>query len=561
MTRSTERLRRSKLLRLFGALKSSPARLPVHRIVRFKNRIAVCQMDGNSLRFTYGSVLLGTIDAHRRPVTAIDHVLGFNLDEAIDSAANNEGRPADPEGTPLLVSCGKDRTLRVWDLRTGTQKGQTIHLPKEPAVVAASFGGSLAAVGYTDGTLQAWVLNSGDPLQSPVPLHDQPSHLAFIGGTIIVATKSGLLSVEHKSDRIQASQGLLSAITCLAPFPGYQDRFVCGFSNGNIEVRNTQLQLIKRLPARAIAISKLAFLDRDLLHNKQILYSWSRSHARALLVYTEKNPRYYDGWIIPPDMTQDPWESFPDGITDFKPAADPTTNPFENMPRGTTPPLAAKRHATLAFFAKIFVRLIGIGIIAAPLVVTSVVALSPPGGFRNPILIFIYSHRFWLMGLPLVLICLNAYSNQAKTSIAALLNKYVWRRQRTWDGWARRPVVIPSTTPPRPGGTTQKAVYRHPASFVPNSAATLKAPGPCRLPSGLTARVIDSTYPIVVLGTVEIPLKEFLVVAQYIMTETDLRGNESDGIDPRFRFKSAIESLVQQEGLSTGAKRFTLPPA
>lgn len=94
------------------------------------------------------------------------------------------------------------------------------------------------------------------------------------------------------------------------------------------------------------------------------------------------------------------------------------------------------------------------------------------------------------------------------------------------------------------------------AHWVPESVPP--KPKALQLQCGISVRVTDSIPPRVALGTVELPLEEFLQVAEHVMTSRDLVGSQSDGIDPRYRFKSLVSSLMQIEGRGTGATRFAV---
>lgn len=94
------------------------------------------------------------------------------------------------------------------------------------------------------------------------------------------------------------------------------------------------------------------------------------------------------------------------------------------------------------------------------------------------------------------------------------------------------------------------------ANWIPESA--LLKPKALQLKCGIGVRVTDSIPPRVALGAVEMPLEEFLQVAEHVMTTSDLVGSQSDGIDPRYRFKSLVSSLMQIDGRGTGATRFAV---
>ena len=52
------------------------------------------------------------------------------------------------------------------------------------------------------------------------------------------------------------------------------------------------------------------------------------------------------------------------------------------------------------------------------------------------------------------------------------------------------------------------------------------------------------------LGDYEISLEDFLVAAEYVLTNTDLEPN-----DPRLQFVKCVQSIKQTDGYSPGRKR------
>jgi len=75
-------------------------------------------------------------------------------------------------------------------------------------------------------------------------------------------------------------------------------------------------------------------------------------------------------------------------------------------------------------------------------------------------------------------------------------------------------------------------------------------------PAGLQVKTFgfDNT---VFLGDYEISLKDFLVVAKYVLTNTDLEPN-----DPRLQFVKCIQSMKETDGYKPGQKRLeTSEPA
>ncbi|MEK7555141.1 MAG: hypothetical protein AAB518_04125 [Patescibacteria group bacterium] len=73
-------------------------------------------------------------------------------------------------------------------------------------------------------------------------------------------------------------------------------------------------------------------------------------------------------------------------------------------------------------------------------------------------------------------------------------------------------------------------------------------------PAGLEVKTfgfIAGSHP-VLLGDYEISIEDFLIAANYVLTNTDLDSN-----DPRLQFVKCIQSMREVEGYQPGRKRLS----
>lgn len=68
--------------------------------------------------------------------------------------------------TPIIVSCGWDKLVKVWNLTTCTLKTNLVGHRGYINTVTVSPDGSLCASGGKDKTAMLWDLNEGKPLYS-----------------------------------------------------------------------------------------------------------------------------------------------------------------------------------------------------------------------------------------------------------------------------------------------------------------------------------------------------------------------------------------------------------
>lgn len=60
-------------------------------------------------------------------------------------------------------------------------------------------------------------------------------------------------------------------------------------------------------------------------------------------------------------------------------------------------------------------------------------------------------------------------------------------------------------------------------------------------------------------GLPPISLEDFLRMAEFAVTGSDLKGSEGDPVDPRYKFRAVMQNLHRAEGSSFGAMRFKTP--
>ena len=104
---------------------------------------------------------------------------------------------AELDGRPVVISGSDDRTVRVWDLATGTPVGDpfTGHAGPVNAVAAAELDGRPVVIsGSDDGTVRVWDLATGTPVGDPFTGHTGPVHAvaaAELDGRPVVISGSG----------------------------------------------------------------------------------------------------------------------------------------------------------------------------------------------------------------------------------------------------------------------------------------------------------------------------------------------------------------------------------
>ena len=90
-----------------------------------------------------------------------------------------------PDGTPVIISGGRDRTVRVWRLPDGTPVGEPLrgHDGRVNAVAAAALPDSTPVIisGGRDRTVRVWRLPDGTPVGKPLTGHDREVYAVAAG--------------------------------------------------------------------------------------------------------------------------------------------------------------------------------------------------------------------------------------------------------------------------------------------------------------------------------------------------------------------------------------------
>ncbi|MFC9897720.1 WD40 repeat domain-containing protein [Nocardia sp. NPDC127579] len=98
-----------------------------------------------------------------------------------DTAGHAAGKPLSGHGAPvgalaalpdgLLASWGEDRTLRLWDVASGTQVGAPVATGASAVTALASIEDRRVVSGAADGTVQIWDLATGSAVGAPLRGH------------------------------------------------------------------------------------------------------------------------------------------------------------------------------------------------------------------------------------------------------------------------------------------------------------------------------------------------------------------------------------------------------
>ena len=104
-----------------------------------------------------------------------------------------------PDGTPVIVSGGRDGTVRVWRLADGTPVGEPLtgHDGSVGAVAVGALPDGTPVIvsgGGSDGTVRVWRLADGTPVGEPLTGHDGGVTAVAVGalpdGTPVIVSGS-----------------------------------------------------------------------------------------------------------------------------------------------------------------------------------------------------------------------------------------------------------------------------------------------------------------------------------------------------------------------------------
>jgi WD40 repeat protein len=122
-----------------------------------------------------------------------------------------------PDGTPVIVSGGSDRTVRVWRLTDrilsrnrlrrilkavrvwladGTPLRGHDDWVRAVAVGALPDGTLVIVSGSDDRTVRVWRLTDGTPIRSPLDLQAPVSAVAMTGELIVAATMNDVVAID-----------------------------------------------------------------------------------------------------------------------------------------------------------------------------------------------------------------------------------------------------------------------------------------------------------------------------------------------------------------------------
>lgn len=76
---------------------------------------------------------------------------------------------------------------------------------------------------------------------------------------------------------------------------------------------------------------------------------------------------------------------------------------------------------------------------------------------------------------------------------------------------------------------------------------------------GVSLELFDGGVQSICINGQEMSLETFLKCAEKALTDTDLRGTDVDGVDPRFKFVAMVRHAGRTSGFGAGAMR--LAPA
>jgi WD40 repeat protein len=101
-----------------------------------------------------------------------------------------------PDGAPVVISGGRDGTVRVWRLADGTAIGEPLrgHTRWVRAVAAGALpdGSSIIVSSAGDGTVRVWRLADGTPGVAQLDLPESVRAIAVHGSVIVTAARDNI---------------------------------------------------------------------------------------------------------------------------------------------------------------------------------------------------------------------------------------------------------------------------------------------------------------------------------------------------------------------------------
>jgi len=73
--------------------------------------------------------------------------------------------------------------------------------------------------------------------------------------------------------------------------------------------------------------------------------------------------------------------------------------------------------------------------------------------------------------------------------------------------------------------------------------------------NSIQLELVDEEKQLVRIDGLEMSLETFLKLAEKALTDTDLRGTDIDGVDPRFKFIAVVRHSGRIDGFGSGATR------